>query len=246
MPASTTVVGMVLSAMPVGDFDKRVVILTKEFGKISAFAKGARRPNSALLACSQPFSFGEFDLYAGRNSYSIVSADISNYFAELRMDIESVYYGSYFCEFVDYYTKENNDEREILKLLYQTLRALAKKTIHASLIKVIFELKMICLEGEGPEVFNCVKCQGDFIKPRFSSTSGGMLCDDCRHNDSNARMLSTSTVYAMQYIISKEVEKLYTFVVSDEVLKELQFCMDQYLKLHIDHKFKSLEFVKSL
>ena len=88
-----TVTGMVLQATPIAEYDRRVVILSKERGKISAFARGARRPNSALMGMTSPFSFGEFTIYEGRTSYTLVSASISNYFQELRMDVDGAYYG---------------------------------------------------------------------------------------------------------------------------------------------------------
>lgn len=152
MQEYTQITGMVLKAEPIGEYDRRIVILTKEKGKISAFARGARKQGSRLLAATNPFSFGEFKLYAGRNSYSITEASISNYFEGLREDFEGAYYGMYFLEVMDYYTRENNDEKEMLKLLYQSLRALMHEGLSDRLIRYIFEMKAMVLNGEFPGI----------------------------------------------------------------------------------------------
>ena len=146
------VTGMVISQMPVGEYDRRVCILTKERGKISAFAKGARRPGSRFMAATNPFSFGQFKLYEGKSSYNVAESNISQYFEELRTDYISAYYGMYFLEIADYYTRENNDEKEMLKLLYQTMRALLHPAIPNALIKCVFELKALQVNGEYPGV----------------------------------------------------------------------------------------------
>ena len=150
MQEYTQITGMVLKAEPIGEYDRRIVILTKETGKISAFARGARRQGSRLLAATNPFCFGEFKLYVGRSSYNVMEAAISNYFEGLREDFEGAYYGMYFLELMDYYTRENNDEKEMLKLLYQSLRALMHDGLSNRLVRYIFEMKAMVLNGEFP------------------------------------------------------------------------------------------------
>lgn len=143
--------GMVLKSTPCGDMDKRLVILTRERGKIVAFARGARRPGNMLMAPSRPFSFGQFSLYESRDAYSLQSTEISNYFDEISADMEAACYGSYFLEFADYYSRENLDETMLLKLLYQSLRALLKQAIPKPLVRRVFELKAMVINGEYTE-----------------------------------------------------------------------------------------------
>ncbi len=148
----TTVTGIVIKTEPIMEYDKRVVILTKEKGKISAFAKGCRKPGNRLMAAANPFSFGEFRLYAGKSSYNIMEANIKNYFDSLRKDFDAAYMGMYFLEVADYYTRENLDAIELMRLLYQSLRALESGKYEHSFVRMVFEIKSIVINGEFPGV----------------------------------------------------------------------------------------------
>lgn len=246
MGQNIVVTGMVLNVMPIGEYDKRITLLTKERGKISAFARGARRPNSQLLAATNPFSFGEFELFEGRNSYNVAKASIRNYFRELTADFHATYYGFYFLEFAEYYCQENNDEREMLKLLYQSLRALESPALDNRLVRMIYELKAMAINGVGPNVFSCMKCGRSEQLDCISIRRGGTICAECSVEEQGTIgqqffFVEQSTLYTMQYIISTRVEKLYTFTVSDKVRKELQAIMKEYLQTYLGHTFKSLK-----
>ncbi len=146
----TEVTGIVLKQMPVGESDRRVTILTNTIGKISAFAYGARKPNSRFSAATCPLAFGKFKLFAAGDSYRIAEADIQNFFEEFRADLTGSFYASYFAEIADYYCRENNDEGDMMKLFYQSLRALCKDSIPNPLVRVVYELRSIGVNGEYP------------------------------------------------------------------------------------------------
>lgn len=143
-----TTTGIVLKSEPIDEYDRRIVLLTTDHGKISAFARGARRQTNRLMASTDLFCFGDYKLYPGRNSYSVSEAFVKNYFESLRNDFNKAMYGMYFLEVMDFDTRENCDEKDKLKLLYQALRALLKAEISDALIKAVFEIKCLMLDGE--------------------------------------------------------------------------------------------------
>lgn len=152
MKDAIVVNGIILKVSDVGEYDRRCVILTKETGKVTVFARGAKRMKSPYLAATNPFCYGKFTLFPSKDAYSLAGSEISNYFDELRSDYEKTILGMFFLEVADYYSRENNDDFELMKLLYVSLLALAKGKFSNRLINAIYIIKAIVVNGEFPGV----------------------------------------------------------------------------------------------
>ena len=242
----TVVTGMVLFAAPNGESDKRVVILTKERGKITPFARGARRPNSSLLAATNPFAFGTFSVYEGKTAYTLVHAQITNYFRELAASLEEAYYGFYFLELAGYYGQENEDGTQLLKLLYQSLRALMNPHLDNRLVRAVFELKSMVIQGEYPQMFECVSCKKKEKLRRLVFEKNGVICEDCYKENMDGVFLKDSVLYTFQYVIAAPPEKLYTFTLTEETLRDFQRIMKKLCRQYQDRNFKSLEVLEEM
>lgn len=240
MGQTVVLTGMVLSAMPVGEYDKRIQILTRERGKITAFARGARRPNSAFLAASNPFSFGQFEVFEGKSAYTLAKAGITNYFRELAEDLQAACYGFYFLEMASYYMQENMDGTDFLNLLYVSLKALLKPALDNRLVRRIYELRVLVLFGEYPNVFSCMNCGSKEGLYYFSIRRHGCLCPGCLKGE-YAIPIDGSALYALQYVITAPLEKLYTFTLSQDVFRRVDEIISKYIHQYNSHVFKSEE-----
>ena len=194
-----TVQGVVLSDMPVGDYDKRIVLLTRERGKISAFAKGARRQNSPFMAAANPFVFGSFTLYEGRTSYNLNQVSVQH--------------------------------------------------IEDRLVRCIYELRTMVIQGVMPQLFQCAGCGRELTEEEtgelfFSQDEHGILFADCSRMVMDRKRISAAALYAMRYIAVSPLAKLYTFTVRDDVLRELERHIYRYTELNTDKRFKSLEILE--
>ena len=239
-----TVQGVVISAMPVGEYDKRIVLLTRERGKISAFAKGARRLNSPFMAAADPFVFGNFTLYEGRTSYNLNQVSVTHHFVELATMQPGVYYGYYFLELADYFGREGTDEKEMMNLLYVTIKAILNPHIEDRLVRCIYELRTMVIQGVMPQLFQCAGCGIELTEEEtgelfFSQDEHGILCADCSRMAMDRKRISAAALYAMRYIAVSPPAKLYTFTVSENVLTELKMVLKRICAKHLDKQMKS-------
>ena len=184
------VTGMVIGAFPYGEYDKRIVLLTKEAGKITVFVPGARRQGNRFSAVADLFVFGEFTLYVGKSAYRMQDAKVLNFFEFLRDDLMAAYYGMYFLELADYYTRENNDEALVLLLVYRALQGLKSDKLDNSFVRSVFELKLFVIEGDliPPESLGETSADLRCAVDHIINASIGDLFSFSLKDDGNARL----------------------------------------------------------
>lgn len=213
-----TTTGMVLSVMPMGEYDRRIELLSADLGRISAFARGARKPGSSLVSVTRAFAFGEFSLYQGKSSYTVRSARIRSYFEELAQDTDSVFYGFYFLELARYFSRENLEAADMLKLLYYGLRALSGTVLDKRLVKAVVDLKMLAINGLCPAPDKLRAPSG--VYAFASDMSGGAQ-------------------KAFQRVFEMPPEKLFTFTLSEAVLEEFSRVVKRLMQMNVDTVFQS-------
>ena len=217
MQDTAVLTGMVLSQMPIGEADRRVVLITRELGRLSAFARGARRPKSMLGPATRAFAFGRFTLRAGKDAYVLVQAEITDYFEEIVTDVSASCYACYFAELVSYFTREGQPEEQTLLTLYYALKALEAKKMKKDLIRRAFELKMLALNG---------------LLPEFT--------------EENHPELMKSTRYALNYAGASAPKELFRFDLKEDVTAEFDRETDKMLAKNIDRPMASLSLISVL
>ena len=240
-----TVSGIVLSAMTVGETDHRLVLLSKEQGRISVFARGACRPKSTLTAVSRPFVTGEFTLIPRRDSYSLQSAAVRDYFDSLTGDFDQMAYGFYFLELAGCFSAEEAGDANLLNLLYVTLKALERQKMPRPLIRLVCEYRMFVTAGEYPQVFTCSRCQKPLTEGWFSMQSRSAVCRECGR-EGDGEYLSPSAVYALQYILTAPLGKLYSFRLDRETYDPLARILRHWKKRYLDRELKSETLLKTV
>ena len=230
--------GIIIAEHNMGDFDKMLTILTPGFGKISCVAKGARKPNSSLLAGTQLFCFGEYLMFKGTTTYHMNSCETIEIFYDLRTDLDKLKYAMHILKIVQDVTTENQNCFRILQLVLNTLYTIAHSDKNLDLILSIFKLRLLCILGFTPRIEKCVNCGEKTENYAFSLKNNGFKCLTCSKQDKSAITMNESTQNAVIYTITAPPKKLFSFNLKDEALEEFKLVTKLYFNEKLEKEYR--------
>jgi len=163
--------GINLKAIPLGENDRLVTILTREHGLIKAIAPGARKSNSSLGGRSAIFVVNNLLIAKGRSLDKITQAQTINTYGGLSGDLSKLAASQYLAELVLAQALSEHPQEELYQLLtihLSRLNDLAHGDNTASisyLCQGIFHL--LGLGGIAPQVYDCCITKQS-IEPNFT------------------------------------------------------------------------------
>jgi len=183
--------GIILRGIPYGESNKIVTLFTREGGKMTAMARGAKKPASRLAAVTQPFTHGSFLIRTGRGMGTLEQGEPIDSMRHIREDLEATAYASYVVELIDKLTEDNQRIAGIYGLLYEALHAINEQ-YDPEAIALFVEWKMLPIAGIHPILHQCANCgatEGEFA---FSFMQIGFICHRCFHVDKHSIRISPS------------------------------------------------------
>ena len=239
--------GLVIASQPLGEKDRLLKIYSREKGKLSAVAPGARKIKSKLAAGVDYFTCASFLLHEGRSLYTVTQLEIESVFRRISANIRDYTCGIYICELLDRLTEEKEANWEIFKLTLDCWRCLDAGMGDRDILVRYFELKLLSLLGYRPHFKNCLFCGSSRGPFYWSADSGGVFCESCR--PAGAVFPFSGGAHALAYRLLELpcADKVVNLRASEAQKKELQrFTAHFLLQWTGGGPFKGLSFLEKI
>lgn len=251
MPIEKTT-GIVLKVVDFSETSCVVTLYTRDFGKVTALAKGARRLRSPfegaidLLACCRIVflrkSVDKLDL--------LTEAKLQRRFRSASTDLSRFYVGLYVIELVSLLTDPAESQPELFDLVSTTLQDIDTDPSPTLLTVELlaFELKLLAMLGHQPSLFDCVGCgkpiaplsdnqssnqssdqmPGNRKRVPFGMLVGGVYCQACRAGKRSVVGLQPETLQLMRQLSDSQAD--HREIECDVASRgELRGLLDQYV-----------------
>lgn len=176
--------GINLKAMPLGESDRLLTILTPDMGLVRAVAPGARKHQSRLGGRSGLFVINECLVVKGKRLDKLIQAETQRTFPGLSQHLGRLTASQYLAEVALLMALSDCTQSDLYTVLVEHLERLetaAPGSLLAALCHGLYHL--LALDGVAPEVHRCTLSRADIVpnlldpswRVEFSAQAGGLV-----------------------------------------------------------------------
>ena len=224
--------GVVLRTHKLGEADRIVTLLTREHGKVRAVAKGVRKTKSRFGGRLEPTSHVKLLMYEGRELDIVSQAETLDHFRAIRTDLDRLGQALSLLEAADQLALERQPNPRLYDMLVGALRTLAERD--TPLVVAAFFLKLLALEGFGPQVDTCLVCSSDEPLVAWAIEDGGLVC--AAHRSGLA--VSGEAVELLQAVLGGRLAAALD--VRGPAVSELEHLSVRVLEHHLERRLRSV------
>jgi len=229
---------IVIRRANLGEADRIVTLYTREHGKVSAAAKGARKPGSRFAGRLELFTQLRALLGVGRTLDVVSQVEVIEPFAAIRGDLGRMGAASFIVEVADRATPE----REPFPAFYRTLREALGAAAQGDpqIAAIWFAAQVLTLSGYAPLVDRCVVCGRPIPgASAFSVSLGGALCASHRGRDSEATPASAVALAAIGFLREAGVRALGRVTLDRSQRAEVESLLRRCVEYRFEARLRS-------
>ena len=240
--------GIIFKKRDLRGADRLLIIYTDRFGKIQALAKGAKKINAKLAGHLENFTLSDLVFVKGKKFNTITNSIALDSFSYLKESLKRIACAYYIAELIDKLIPEAQKDERIFKLIFEVFNKLNQpKTKIDSVIKY-FEINFASLLGYEPELKKCVNC-GIFLNPRknyFSFRLGGILCANCKNEDSKSIEISEESIKFLRILLGEDINFIERLSINEKINAETRKIISKFLEFILPEPVRLDNFLKSL
>ena len=238
---------IVLRRINFGETDRIVTLYTRQRGKVSAIAKGARKPISRLAGATEALTHGRFQLATGKTLDVITQVEVKDSFPRIRSDLRRIAHSTYVAELVDTFVEERGASEDLFQLLLSTLYLMERPNDPEKIVRM-FELQSMKLLGYEPVLDRCVRCRRPIPvgEAFFSPSLGGIVCEECGPLPEDALPVSSEAIPLMRRLLVAEAREVEQTEIPAQAMEQITRAMRWYIRYRGERELKSIEFLQAL
>lgn len=240
MPDLVSDEGIVLRRRTYAEADRILVMITREHGKISVLAKGARRAKARNAAGLDLLTRSELLLVPGRGMATLAQARPVG-FPWPGADIVRTACGAVLAELVDATVEEGHPDPELYQLVLEARERMADPDGDARLELALSSFQIAAIGGYRPELQRCAVC-GEELRDRdggFLPRLGGVVQADCWLVEPMALPCSAPTLRVLRRMEAGDLATLRRLRWSDLLRDQVEAVLLAHLEHHLDKPMKA-------